>query len=109
LQQYETRFDGVDNLEIEIPDMAFSVTGATVQSGSSKRFTIEFLAFSNLEYEIRFRESLADTWAVIPFATTPDGAAAQTVLPGIDDIAVVYLDRTTETGFYNVTMRVNPV
>ncbi|MEO8429791.1 MAG: Rieske (2Fe-2S) protein [Verrucomicrobiota bacterium] len=109
LQQYETKFDGVDNLEIEIPDMAFSVTGATVQSGPSKRFKIEFLAFSNLEYEVRFRESFSDAWAVIPFSTTPDGAPSQAVLPGNDDIAVVYMDRTTETGFYIVTMRVQSV
>jgi hypothetical protein len=109
LQQYETRFDGVDNLEIEIPDMAFSVTGASVQSGPIQRFKIEFLAFSNLEYEIRFRKSFADTWAVIPFSTTFDGAATQTVLPGNDDTAVVYVDRTTETGFYIVALRVKPV
>ena len=109
LTQYQTKFDGVKNLEVEIPDMAFSVTGASVQSGPIKRFRIEFLAFSNLEYEVRFRESFADAWTVIPFSTTPAGAAAQTVLPGTDDIAVVYLDRTTETGFYVVNMRVESV
>ena len=109
LIRYETKFDGVNNLEIQIPDMAFSVTGATVQSGPSRRFKIEFLAFSNLEYEVRFRESFADAWAVIPFSTTPEGAPTQTVLPGNDDIAVVYLDRTTETGFYIVNLRVKPV
>jgi len=108
LQQYETKFDGV-NLEIAIPDMAFSVTGATVQSGPDKRFKIEFLAFSNLKYEVRFREAFSDAWAVVPFSPTPGGAATQSVLPGNDDIAVVYLDRTTETGFYIVTMRVQPV
>jgi nitrite reductase/ring-hydroxylating ferredoxin subunit len=109
LTRYDTKFDGVNNLEIEIPDMAFSVTGTTVQSGTGGRFKIEFLAFSNLEYEIRFRESFTETWAVIPFSKTPDGAATQTVLPGIDDIAVVYLDRITGTGFYIVTLRVQPV
>ena len=109
LMRYETKFDGVNNLEIEIPDMAFSVTGAAVQSGPSKRFKIEFLAFSNLEYEVQFRESFADAWTVVPFSTTPDGVPTQTVLPGTDDIAVVYLDWTTETGFYVVTMRVESV
>jgi nitrite reductase/ring-hydroxylating ferredoxin subunit len=108
LAQFQTKFDGV-NLEIEIPDMSFSVTGATVQSGPSKRFKIQFLAFMNLQYEVRFRESFADAWAVIPFSTTPDGAAAQTVLPGNDDFAVVYMDRARDTGFYIVTMRVQPV
>ncbi|MBM3840695.1 MAG: Rieske (2Fe-2S) protein [Verrucomicrobia bacterium] len=111
LQSYKTSFDGANRLAIEIPDWPHEIAGSIVNGGAAlpPRLQLKFLAFANLEFEVLFRASLSEPWKQVPFALTPDGAASQTVFPGIDDFANLYVDRTGGAGFYAVAIRIRPV
>ena len=62
-----------------------------------------------MKYQVLFRQSLADTGAgaVVPFATTIGGAATSTVLTGNNAVATLFVDRTSDAGFYSVAVLVN--
>ena len=111
LQSYRSSIDGANVLTVEIPDWPHEVVGSAVEGGATPkpRFRLKFLAFGNLEFEVLFRPSLTQAWERVPFALTPDGSANQTVFPGIDDFASLYVDRTAEAGFYAVAIRIRSV
>lgn len=111
LQPYRISFDGANLLTVEIPDWPHEVVGSTVEGSSTPkpRFRLKFLAFGQLEFEVLFRASLTQNWERVSFSLTPDGAASQTVFVGNDDFASLYVDRTAETGFYAVAIRIKPV
>ena len=106
LRRYPATFDGVDTLNIEIPGLAYSVTGSVVQVGEVSRFQLDFPTFENVEYEVQFRQRVRDSWSPVPFALTADGAADQTSLIGAGSPATVFVDRTTPTGFYSVSIKI---
>ena len=109
LRQFAIHYDGADALAIDLPDISFSLAPVQVQN-SPARIALEFIAFEQLEYEIRFRPTAADGWAgPVPFSLTPDGPATQTVIVGAANFARVYLDRASPSGLYAVTMRVSQV
>jgi len=107
LQRYTINFDGVDLLCIEIPNLRYSVTGSSVQTAAGPRFRLQFAARSRLSYEILFRQSPTDPGTVVPFASTESGGATLTVFSSTTNTtATVYVDRTTQAGFYSVAIRV---
>ena len=109
MTSYQTTFDGADDLSVAIPEMSFELTSTGVDTVAGSRLRLEFIAFSNINYEVWFQETLDQSPAVVPFSTTPDGPLDRRVQPGIDDFAVVYVDRETPTGFYSVASRTMPV
>jgi hypothetical protein len=107
LQRYTVNFDGSDLLCIEIPNLKYSVTGSTVETGVGPRFRLQFAAKSRLTYQILFRQSPADTGTVVPFASTEGGATTSTVFSSaVNTTATVYVDRTNQAGFYSVAVQV---
>jgi Rieske Fe-S protein len=110
LQPYAVHFDGTDGLSIELPDVIFSLNVFGVQHGMG-RVRLEFIAFGQIAYEVRYRPNLATEWSgPVSFALTPDGPANQTVVALTDaDMAAIYIEPATTTGFYAVIMRVTPV
>lgn len=109
LRKYETSFDGQDALSILLPDIAFAIDARVVSSTPQGRLSLEFLAFSNLEYEVAYRPNMEAEWQKVPFSTTESGPASLMFLPGTDDFVKVHLDRTTAAGFYQVGIRIKPV
>ena len=111
LQQYKSSFDGVAVLTIEIPDWPHEVVGSIVDGGPAPRprFRLKFLAFANLEFEVQFRASLADSWQAVPFFLSPESSTSQMVFAGNDNFASLYVDRTTDAGFYAVAIRTRQV
>ena len=107
LTQYPNSFDGTI-LCIEIPSLGYSVTGSSVQDGSSPRFSLQFPTFRNAQYQVLFRQSTMDPGAAVPFATTPTGSATNTVLSGTGSPVTAYVDRTTDVGFFSVAIKANP-
>jgi nitrite reductase/ring-hydroxylating ferredoxin subunit len=106
LERYNTTFDGVKTVAIEIPGLAYSVTIAAATSSipGESRVQLEFPTLRNLRYEARFRASLTEgSWAQVPFATTPDGAATQTSLTGTGNPATIFVAGTASQGFYAIT------
>ena len=109
LESYSVRFDGVDTLTVNIPEMSFELVTASVQYGERSRLSLTFLAFSGIEYEVHVRPLLTDNWAGVPFSLTPDGPTDQSYIDGISDYATVYVDQTNAAGFYAVVMRTQEV
>ena len=107
LQRYTINFDGVDLLCIEIPTLKYSLTGSAVETDVGPRFRVQFAARARLSYEILFRQSPEDAGTVVPFATTVGGAATSDVFsPVSNTTATLYVDRTTQGGFYSVALKV---
>jgi Rieske Fe-S protein len=105
LTAYNTTFDGQKILSIEIPNLGFLVTmdSAVNPSNSQKRLRLEFPTLTGIRYNVQFRSALTGgAWAAVPFATTIDGVAALTPLTGNNAKATVYVEPTSESGFYAV-------
>jgi Rieske Fe-S protein len=108
LRQFPIQFDG-ENLAISVPDVSFSLEATQVQAGPG-RLRLDFIAFEQIQYELRYRPDAAGAWTgPVPFALRPDGPADQTTLTGQANIAEVYLDQTNRSGLYAVAMRVKQV
>jgi Rieske Fe-S protein len=106
LQGYTTHFAGRDELLVEIPGLGFRVVGGLVPptAGQPARYKLMFPTLAGLRYQVLFRESLSGgDWMTVNFATTPGGAATQTVLQGTGATATVYVYRGAATGFYAIT------
>jgi Rieske Fe-S protein len=107
LQRYTINFDGVDLLCIEIPTLRYALTASTVETAVGPRFRLQFPAKPRVSYKILFRQSPADTGIVVPFASTEGGGATSTVFSSVTNTtATVYVDRTTQAGFYSVAVQV---
>ena len=106
LLRYQSSFDGVDTLSIEIPGLGYTVTGSVVESAAVSRFQLDFPTFENVEYEVQFRQRARDPWSPVPFSLTADGLADQSSLVADGSPASVFVDRTTPTGFYSVSIKI---
>jgi Rieske Fe-S protein len=100
-------FDGNNLLTITVPEMTFNVR--SYLPNPNARIQLEFVAHGDVFYEVRFREKLTDPWQPASFSRTPTGPANEQLLLGNGDPNTVYLDRTTSTGFYAVSMVLNEV
>jgi nitrite reductase/ring-hydroxylating ferredoxin subunit len=103
---YPNSFDGA-TLCIEIPKLGFSLNATAVQGGAGPRLQLSFPTQSGFKYQVLFRQSAADPGTVIAFATTSDGSATSQLLTGNGSAATVFVDRTTDSGFYSVAVQVN--
>jgi len=106
LDSYALTFDGSDTLRITIPGLGYSITNSAVEPTAPARMRLSFPTFSMVEYEVRFRQTVSDSWSVVSFATTAGGLADNTFLTGDGTTKTVWVDRTTNTGFYAVAIRV---
>jgi len=106
LAKFTNSFDGTI-LCVEIPNLGFSLTGLSLESGVGPRFRLQFPTKTSLKYEVRFRSSPADAGTVVPFSTTETGAATTNLLTGNNSTVTVFVDRTTGSGFYSVAVQAN--
>src|SRR5262249_14020877 len=67
LTKYTVSFDGQDTLQVQIPNLGYSVIGSNVQQtgNASARFRLDFRAQRNVDYEVHFRESVDQSPTVI--------------------------------------------
>jgi nitrite reductase/ring-hydroxylating ferredoxin subunit len=107
LSRYSNSFDGT-LLCIEIPGLGYNVSGLAVQNGNAPRLSLQFPTFLNSKYQLLFRQSVSDSGTVVPFATTLSGPATGTVFVGTGNSATLYIDRTSESGFYTVAINPSP-
>lgn len=109
LHAYQFEYDGIDTLTIHIPCWGLEVKAAVLAGGPNSRLRLDFTAGENITYEVSFRQKETDPWTLASFATTPTGPANQTSLTAFAGDVSVYVDRTTSTGFYAVSMRLSEV
>jgi Rieske Fe-S protein len=103
LRAYQFEFDGDDTLTIHIPGLGFATT-TSLAGPAGSRLRLNFATHYGITYQVHFRARITDPWAIIPFSTTPDGPANETAFFAISLPASLYVDRTTATGFYAVSM-----
>src|SRR5262249_27992588 len=109
LTAYPIVFDGVNTIKITVPGLGYSITNYALTTGTSPRIRLDFPTFSQVQYEVRFRQNATDAWTVVTFATTSSGPATNSYLTGDGTSKSVYVDRTTPAGFYSVAIRVTEV
>ena len=109
LHRYQFEFDGDDTLAIHIPCWGFEVKAEVLPGGPNSRIRLDFEAFQNTTYEVKFREKNNSPWTTASFATAPTGPADQTSLTTFAGPVSVYLDRTTATGYYAVGVKLSEV
>ena len=112
LSRYTLTFDGQETLAIQIPGLGYSVTGSSVQTigTGTPRFRLDFRALRNVSYEILFRESLDREPAPVPFSSRANGAADQTAFTAVSNAtASLFVERTSEAGFYTVAVRLTEI
>ena len=102
-------FDGTDTLTIMVPEMGFDVKSFLPNREPNARLQLVFTAQGGVFYEVRFREKLTDPWQTASFSRTPNGPANEQLLLGDGDPNSLYVDRTTPTGFYAVSMVLDEV
>lgn len=109
LWKHRFEFDGQDTLTIHIPCWGFSAQLSVLAAGAQSRVRLDFPTFPQVTYEVRFRETSSNEWAVVPFALTPDGEANQSSLLATGSAEKIYVDRNTASGFYAVAMQLSEV
>lgn len=109
LRTYPIRFDGVDTLTIEIPNLGFSVATSTVIAGSRTRLVLAFPSTLGAEHELMFRPTMLEPWTLLKFASTPEGLTDKSFVSGNDRVLKLYVDPPAVAGFYAVTIRVKSV
>ncbi len=102
LTSYPTTFDGVKYVKVEIPNLGYSIVGASVATAVGQRFAITFPTVSGIAYRVGFQESLNSTsWTPVAFATTQTGTTSANPLTGNGSNLTVYVDQGANTkGFY---------
>jgi nitrite reductase/ring-hydroxylating ferredoxin subunit len=104
LLRYTATFDGAI-VRVHIPGLGYSVNSMVVQSGQTERVRLDFPSRLDGRYEVKFAEQLGGPWTIVPFSTTVGGPAGSTLFIGTGGNTSLYVDRTTDTGFYQVTMQ----
>ena len=108
LVSYKTTFSPSSNeITVEVPTLGLNVNsvGFYSRSGSVTRIRLTFQVTALSTYQVRYQSSLAGAFTVLPFATTPTGAATQTSLTHNDDgERTVYVDVTGDRGFFVVAI-----
>src|SRR5258708_37078718 len=108
-RQCNHHFDCANSLAVEPPDISFSLDAVRTQTRPG-RVELDFIAFGQLEYEVRFRPSATAPWSgPVPFSLTSDGPFDQTVVVGQADFTRIYLDPAAASGIYAVTLRLKQV
>ena len=104
LTRYTSTFDGIKTVSISIPNLGYTMTAARTVNPitSGNRVRLEFPTITGLTYELRYRASLTDDWTPVLFALTADSDATETALTGNNRRAIVYVDRSSDSGFYAV-------
>jgi len=109
LDSYALTFDNVNTLRITIPGLGYSITNSAVEPVAPARLRLSFPTFYLVEYEVRFRQTVSNSWSVVSFATTAGGLANNTFLTGDGTAKTVWVDRAASTGFYAVAIRIKEV
>jgi Rieske Fe-S protein len=108
LVSYPITFDGVNTLRITVPGLGYAISCSAV-TGYGSRLRLDFPSITGVQYQVQFRSSSKGAWNVAAFAITAGGAATNTAITGTGSSMSVFVDRTTATGFYCVSMVVKEV
>lgn len=107
LNRYTSRLEG-SILVIEVPAFVHRIQDIRVHSSTpgNVQMRITFPTMAGAQYHIRFAGAPNEEFNIFPFATTPGGAANQTVFTGTGAMAEVYVDSNAASGFFSLELLV---
>jgi len=108
LHHYPFELDG-DIMTIQIPCWGFEIKAVALPGGPNSRIRIDFEAFQNTTYEVKFRKSLNDPWVTADFSITPTGPTDRASVTTFAGPMSVYLDRTTVVGYFAIGVRLSEI
>lgn len=103
LESFPITFDGVSKLKIKIPGIGYTVAASPAPLAPGNRIELTIPTVAGFAYQISYRTSLTGTNSVVAFFTVPSGGVSQTSFAGTGDDVVVYLDRPSDIGLYQVS------
>jgi nitrite reductase/ring-hydroxylating ferredoxin subunit len=113
LVSYKTTFSPSSNvITVEVPSLGLNVNSISFhsRSGNTTRLKLTFQVTAFSIYEVRYQSSLTGAYTVVPFATTPTGAATEMELEHNDDgERTVYVDAAGNQGFFVVAIVMSEV
>lgn len=111
LPAYHSSLNG-NVLSVEIPNLNFKVNSIALYSvnGNTRRFLLTFPTKQGARYRVIYTPDLVTPPAVQPFYTSPNGITPVTMVTQTapsPNPRTVYVDSTTDKGFYMVEMVVD--
>ena len=109
LRKYAFQMRGETILRIVVPGLGFTVTPALTIPSIANRFRLTFKSEPMVDYEVQFKPKLGKEWQGVAFSLDEAGPADLTSVLGQDRDLSVFVDRTSDAGFYQIVMKVNEV
>jgi nitrite reductase/ring-hydroxylating ferredoxin subunit len=111
LPSFQITFDGTENIAVRLPGLTFAARQIAVQSitTEARRLRLVFNPFLANTYQIQFRAELNHPPQVIPFSLTANGPASHLSYRNLSLVdpnptISLYVDQTTQTGFYQIIL-----
>ena len=113
LTSYAAKYDaatGFLTVGIEFDtDQNLSIEHYEILPNGTRRIALEWTAFQDVNYEIRFLPSINGLSVVAGCSLTPDGPATETLIVGPGDVIRVYVDRPATGGFFQIAFNYSEV
>jgi hypothetical protein len=103
LYRYNTHFDGVNALTIDLYKAGFAMKFALlpVVPGKARRCKLSFPTEPGIFYHVQFKSGVLDAaWTDVSFALTPDGPADQQQIDGDGDAHDAFVDLPNDSGYF---------
>ena len=114
LPSYPTQLDAQGNIAVRLP-IGYAARQIAVHSisGNTRRLSLVFNPALENTYHVQFRSDLNGPAQIIPFSTTPNGPANQTKyfngnFANPNPTITLYVDMTTQQGFYQIVSPIKP-
>jgi Rieske Fe-S protein len=111
LAAYQSSFDGDDVLSVTVPGLKFYIDSIQLdfENPAGRRLKLSFPTHSFASYSIQRTNHLTDAPQKTTFATTATGAANETTLLGTGEPMSVWVDASSSTGFFTLSLQLYEV
>ena len=103
LKLYPAVYNGRDTVNVEFPNLGYSVATELVEAGAGERVKLEFETLSGMDYSVQVSGAVnGGGSAPAKFALTPGGALTKTSISGNGNTVSLYIAPTREAGFITI-------
>jgi uncharacterized protein (AIM24 family) len=100
---YPAVYNGRDAVNVEFPNLGYSVATELVEAGAGERVKLEFETLSGMDYSVQVSGTANGVGsAPARFALTPAGSLTKTSLSGTGKTVSLYIEPTREAGFITI-------
>ncbi len=103
LKLYPAVYNGRDAVNVEFPNLGYSVATELVEAGAGERVKLEFETLSGMDYSVQVSGTATGVGSPpARFALTPAGSHTKTSLSGTGKTVSLYIEPTREAGFITI-------